>query len=204
LPLFRNLFSPLPFIRGRGIKGDGVLQITKEVGTQGEGYIKTTALDTIEELEVQGEWYKNIVKAISLYKDSLSENEYKKYKLDLLLRIVKRVDGFSAICGECQLFQPEITGLVQYIGNLARIPDKEARKRHFKAVDTFTKHLQKQHKLVTKWQYLSMWSGIGAGIGIAFGAALDNSGIGTAIGTVVGVLIGLAMDAKAKREGRII
>ena len=93
---------------------------------------------------------------------------------------------------------------MQNLGNLARISNKEARKSYFKAVDTFTKHLQKTHKLVTKWQYLSMWSGIGVGIGIIFGAILGDSGIGTAIGTALGVLIGLAMDAKARREGRVI
>jgi hypothetical protein len=114
------------------------------------------------------------------------------------------VDGFSAICRECQLFQPEITGHVQNLGNLARISNKEARKSYFKAIDTFTKHLQKTHKLVTRWQYLSMWSGIGMGIGIIFGAALGDSGIGTAIGTALGVLIGLAMDFRAKQEGRVI
>ena len=162
------------------------------------------ALNTIEELEVQSEWYSRIVKELNLYKASLGESEYKKYKLDLLLRIAKRVDSFSAICGECQLFQPEITGLVQDLGNIVQIPDKTARKRYFKVVDAFTKHLQKQHKLVTKWQYFSMWSGIGMGIGVVVGAAFDNSGIGTAIGTAIGILIGLAMDFKAKREDRII
>jgi hypothetical protein len=120
------------------------------------------------------------------------------------LRIARRVDGFSAICGECQLFQPEITGHVQNLGNLVHIPDKEARKMYFKAVDTLTRHLQKTHKLVNRWQYLSMCSGIGAGIGIVIGAVLGDSGIGTAIGTALGVLIGLALDAKAKREGRVI
>ena len=139
-----------------------------------------------------------------MYKDSLSENEYKKYKLDLLLRIAKRVDSFSTICGECQLSQPEITSLVQDLGNLVQVASKEERRSYFKMIGDITKHLQKRHKLVTKWQYVTMWSGIGLGIGVVLGAILGNSSLGTAIGTVIGLLVGLAMDFKAKREGRII
>ena len=71
-------------------------------------------------------------------------------------------------------------------------------------IGDITKHLQKQHKLVTKWQYVTMWSGLGLGIGVALGAILGNSSLGTAIGTVIGLLVGLAMDFKAKREGRVI
>ncbi|GAI67229.1 unnamed protein product, partial [marine sediment metagenome] len=43
-----------------------------------------------------------IVKEINSYKDRLSQKEQKKYKLDLLLRLAKRVDDFSTLCGECQ------------------------------------------------------------------------------------------------------
>ena len=60
-------------------------------------------------MEAHSDWYNRIVKEISLHKDTLSKKDYKKYKLDLLLRIVKRVDGFFSYCGECQTFQQEIT-----------------------------------------------------------------------------------------------
>jgi len=155
-------------------------------------------------MEVHSEWYDKIVKEISLHKDTLSKKDYKKYKLDLLLRVAKRVDNFSALCGECQMSQPEITSLTQGLGNLLQMPSKEERKSYFKTINNIIKHLQKQHKLVTKGQYMGIGVAIGAGVGVALGAALDNPGIGPALGTALGVAIGIAMDAKAKKEDRVI
>ena len=113
-------------------------------------------------MEVHSDWYSRIVKEIGSYQDTLSKKEFKKYKLDLLLRIAGRVDSFSTICGECQLFQPEITSRVQGLGNLVQMPTKEERKSYFKMIGDITKHLQKQHKLVTKGQYIRIGLAIGA------------------------------------------
>jgi len=155
-------------------------------------------------MEANSYWYDRIAREISPHRDTLSKKEYKKYKLDLLLRVARRVDDFSAACGECQLFQPEITRLIQDLGNLLQMPDKERRKSHLKTINGIVKHLQKQHQLVTEGQYIGIGLAIGVGIGTVLGAALDNTGVGTAIGTVIGLAIGRAMDAKAKREGRVI
>ena len=155
-------------------------------------------------MEAHSNWYERTVKEISLHKDSLSKKDAKKYKLDLLLRIARRVDDFSATCGECQTFKQEITVLTGALGNLIQIPNKENRKSYLKQIKSLVKHLQKEHKLVTEGQYMAMWSGIGPALGIAFGAALDNIGIGVAIGVVIGLAIGRYMDNKAKKEGRVI
>jgi len=122
----------------------------------------------------------------------------------LLLRITKRVDGFSTTCGECQTFKQEITVLTGELGNLIQMPNKENRKSYLKTINNLVKHLKKQHKLVTEGQYMGMWSGIGPALGIAIGATLDNSGIGVAIGVVIGLAIGRYLDNKAKKEGRVI
>ena len=158
-------------------------------------------------MEAHSEWYNRIDKEINLHKDSLSKKDAKKYKLDLLLRVAKRVDDFSSYCGECQLFQPEITKLTQDLGYIVQMPkqtSKQARKSYLKTINTIIKHLQKTHKLVTEGQRVGMWIGIGVGIGTAIGAALDNPGIGTAIGVAIGVAIGRYMDTKAKEEGKVI
>jgi hypothetical protein len=115
-----------------------------------------------------------------------------------------RVDGFSAICGECETYKEEILNLVQGIGNMAQLPDKETSKNYFSKIDEITKHLRKQHKLVAKGYYVGLWSGIGLAIGTVIGMVIGNSGIGTAIGTIIGLAVGLTLDAKAKREDRIL
>ena len=158
-------------------------------------------------MEAHSNWHNRIAKEISLRKDSLSKKDAKKYKLDLLLRVARRLDDFSSYCGECQLFQPEITKITQALGYIVQVPkqtSKEERKSYSKTINTIIKHLQKQHKLVAEGRNIGIWIGIGMGIGTALGAALDNPGIGTAIGVGIGVAIGRYMDAKAKQEGRVI
>ena len=155
-------------------------------------------------MEFRSNWYDNIAKEINLYQDSLDKKTYKKYKLDLLLRLAKRVADFSTECGKCQMFQQEIATLTKELSYLLQMPNKETRKRYFKTIGNITKHLKKQHKLVTKGQYIGICMAIGAGIGTALGAALDNAGIGPAIGTAIGLAIGKYMDKKAEKEGRTI
>ena len=154
-------------------------------------------------MEVHSKWYDGIAKEINLHKDILSQKDQKKYKLDLLLRVAKKVDSFSSSCGQCQVFQPDITQLTQDLGYLAQWP-KEKRKSYFKTISNIVKHLQKQHKLVTEGHYIGIGMAIGVGIGTAIGAVLDNPGAGTGIGTAIGLAIGAYLDKKAKKEGRVI
>ena len=159
-------------------------------------------------MEAHSDWYNDIDRRINTHKDVLSQKEQKKYKLDLLLRVAKRVADFSSQCGKCQMFQPEITRLTEDLAVLLQMPkerqNKEQRKNFFKTINNIIKHLQKQHKLVTEGQYMGMWTAVGSGIGVAIGAGLDNTGIGVAIGVAVGLAIGSYLDKKAKKEGRII
>ena len=159
-------------------------------------------------METGSQWYNRIVKEISQYQYSLNQKEAKKYKLDLLLRIAKRVDDFSHTCGECQMFQQEITRLTQELSLLVQMPSKEGIKSHTKAINGMVGHLKKVHKLVDKGYYLGIGIGIGmaigAGLGAAFEKAVGNPGIGTAIGIALGVAIGRYLDKKAEREGRVI
>ena len=154
-------------------------------------------------MEVQSDWYNRIAKEISLYKDSLSKKDYKKYKLDLLLRVAKRVAGFSSECGECQLFQPEIANLSKELSDLVQM-SKEKRKSYFKMINKIIKHLQKQHKLIAEGQNLGIWIAIGVALGVALGVSLDNIGVGIAIGVAIGVAVGAYLDAKARKEGKVI
>ena len=154
-------------------------------------------------MEAHSDWYDKIGREINLHKDTLSKKDYKKYKLDLLLRVAKRVDSFSSECGECQLFQQEITSLTQELQNLF-LMSKEQRKSHSKKINKIIKHLQKSHKLVTEGQNIGIWIAIGAGIGVAIGAGLDNVGTGIPIGIGISVAIGAYLDNKAKKEGKVI
>ena len=159
-------------------------------------------------MDSESRWHRNIESQIHSYQDMRGEKEAKKLKLDSLLKIAGRVDRFSETCGECQLLQQEVKNLVGELGNLSQFPGREARRQYNRSVDGFMKHLQKQHKLVRKGYYLSIWSGIGFGVGAGVGAALEQFGLNAGIGTFLGILLGLAvgwyLDRKAKQEDRVI
>ena len=149
-------------------------------------------------------WYDGIKKQIELLKDTLNERDYKKYKLRLLLCVAERLVQFSPECGQCQLLRQDVTTLVQDVGNLVQMTDREKRKTYFKSVKRIVGHLQKQHRLVTEGYYMGIGMVIGTGIGVALGAAMDTVGSGIPIGIGIGMAIGAALDIKAKKEGRVI
>lgn len=163
---------------------------------------------TLNSMEVGSQWYNRIATEISQYKITLGKDGAKKYKLDLLLRVARRVDDFSQTCSECETYKQEITSLVQELSMLVQMPSRPGLKNHTTAVNKMVEHLKKVHKLVAKGQYLGMGIGfgmaVGAGIGAALGSVFDNSGAGTGIGVALGVIIGLYLDRKAEREGKTI
>jgi hypothetical protein len=122
----------------------------------------------------------------------------------LLLCVAERVAEFSPQCGQCQLFQQDISTLTQDIGNLIQVASKDRRKAHIKKINGIVNHLQKQHKLVTEGYYLGIGMSIGSAIGVALGTAMPNIGMGIPIGIGVGIAIGAGLDAKVKKEGRIL
>lgn len=74
------------------------------------------------------------------------------------------------------------------------------------------KKVEKDHKIVPKNYYRSIWmllgmTGFGLPLGVAFGLSLGNLGLlgaGLPIGMVFGIAIGTSMDNKAFNEGRQI
>src|SRR4030042_4615528 len=152
----------------------------------------------------KNDWLDGIKNQINLLKGTLSERAYKKYKLRLLLCIAARVAQFYDECGICQLFQQGISALIQDTGDLVQFADKERQKSYFKSMDKIINHLQKQHKLVPEGYYMVMGIAIGTGFGVALGTALQQVGAGIPIGVGAGIAIGAALDAKAKKEGRIL
>lgn len=159
-------------------------------------------------MEVGSQWYNRIASDISGYQLTLGQKNARKYRLDQLLRIARRIDDFSGICAECQGYQQEISRMVKDLGMMVQMPDNEAVKKYFQTIDELTGHLKNVHRLVDKGHYTGMGIGIGmavgAVIGSVLGAALDNPGIGTGIGAALGLAIGAFLDKKARDEGKVI
>lgn len=150
------------------------------------------------------DWYDGIAKQIDELKSTIPEKDYKKFKLNLLLCVAQRVAEFSPGCGQCMLYQQDVTTVTRDLPNLIQINDKQGRKSYHKTLNGIVGHLQKQHRLVTEGYYAGMGLAIGSGLGVAIGAAMKNVGSGIPIGVGFGLVIGAALDAKAKKEGRIL
>ena len=154
-------------------------------------------------METDNNRHNDITKEIGECKEKFSKKDYKKLKLGLLLRAAKGVDGFSADCSECKDFQGEITKLVEGLSDLAE-PSEERCKTHLGVIKTIIKHLQKDHKLIGELEYTALGISMGLVFGVAISAAFGNVAIGIPIGMCVGLAVGSYMDAKAKKDGKVI
>jgi hypothetical protein len=148
-------------------------------------------------------WFEDTEKMLDSAQASLTPKMAKKLKLDLLRRVARRLAEFSDECGQCQVFQQDVTRLVQEIGNLP-LMTKESRRAYSKKIKLIVRHLQHHHKLIPDGHYLGIGLAIGSGIGVALGVALGTAGAGMPIGFGVGFAIGKWLDTKAKNEGRVI
>ena len=72
-------------------------------------------------------WFSRVATEIEQHRYALSQKDYKRYKLDLLLRVARRVDDFSQTCGECQSHRDEITRLLQELGLLFQLPAQDSK-----------------------------------------------------------------------------
>ena len=80
-----------------------------------------------------------------------------------------------------------------------------------KALYKFETFLKKTFSLTTKDHYTTLGTALGMSFGIAFGLTLLSSlersmgiTIGLCAGMILGMVVGKSMDAKAKRESRVL
>jgi len=149
------------------------------------------------------DWLEETNEKISKHKKSFTKAESRKYRLDFLKRVAKRVDEFSSMCGECYQYKGEITNLLNNLEGLIHLSPM-ATKDYRNKIKKIVEHLRKKHKLIPAGTYTAIGNGLGVALGASLGTAMDNIGAGIGIGAGVGVAIGAALEAKAKKDGKII
>ena len=154
-------------------------------------------------MQEQNGWFDNITIEIDRQKQKFSPREYKVYKFDLLIRISKRLNDYFPDCIDCQNMKREMEIIICSLDNLIR-SSREEQKNYFNAVDNIVKHLKEKHKLISEGQNLALWLPLGIAIGLPLGIPMGNIALGIPIGLAIGTAIGVSLDAKAKREGRVI
>ena len=78
-------------------------------------------------------------------------------------------------------------------------------KKYFKKkLSQFIKYLKENLSLISEGYYSALGTSLGLSFGVAFGAAFDSISNGLIFGMLFGLIAGRAMDAKAKKEGRVL
>jgi hypothetical protein len=151
---------------------------------------------------MQSEWYKATSLNIDALRQQLLPREVKEYQLDKLQGIARRVDEFASVDPVCQGYRQEIDRMVAELPG-APLPN-DRNKVYMWNVGAMINHLKKAHKLVNEGEYLGMGLVIGLILGGVVGLFIGTTPVATGVGIVVGLVIGMALDARVKKEGRVI
>lgn len=110
------------------------------------------------------------------------------------------------------LSESEILSIEKELDALDLKASVENNKKYFgKALRQFKKYLKDTFFLIPKGHYTNLGIGLGASFGILFGivilSGLERSlgiSLGIGFGMLFGLVIGQSMDAKAKKEGKVL
>jgi hypothetical protein len=167
-------------------------------------------------MEVFDDWQEAISKRISELKDQLSPLGQRRYKLSLLIRVTRRVAGFSTDCEECRRLKSQITGLSEDLICSPQMTPEEYG-NYLTTIKSITKHLKRKHRLVDEKQYIKRFVSIGAAFGLSLvmsGLVLINFGITVLVLSITlpalvirvtfGYAVGYLLDKRARKQGRVI
>ncbi|MGA3094226.1 MAG: hypothetical protein ABSD79_02425 [Dehalococcoidales bacterium] len=150
------------------------------------------------------EWYRTIETGVESLKARIGAPDARDYHLDRFLKMAGRVDEFAPTCPKCRLFQPEIDKMLRDLAANAPQILKEQKRTFLGGMEAILSHLQKIHGLISEGQNVGLWLAIGTALGLALGAGFRNPALGIPIGVALGLVIGVILDARAKKEGRVI
>lgn len=154
---------------------------------------------------MDNQFYGKLMEELAEFKANIDDKLAKKLDLELLERMIKRINSFSQECDECNR---KLSKLERHINELRRRNgqlSKEDFKQHNIIVNNVKEHMQKAHNLVAEGYYMSVYMSLGMSMGLLFGMLLfDNTVLGLPIGMSLGIAIGSGLDADAKKKGRVL
>jgi hypothetical protein len=133
----------------------------------------------------------------------LSLKYRKRLRLDMVVRVARRLDTLSLGCGACP---GRLTSLDRMLDSLDNFNNWQLAdwKAYYRSLDGVIKHLKGAHRLAEEGEHMGLWLVIGAGVGTALGAAFDGIALGVALGISGGIALGAMLDAVAHKQGRVI
>ena len=140
---------------------------------------------------------------VEALKPDISLKNQKRLRLNMVLRVARRLDSSSLGCESCVGHLPAMNKLVESISELDKwqLPEWKA---YYQRLDAVIKHLKTAHHLAEEGEHLAMWTAIGLAIGAGVGTAFGSVVLGVIFGLAVGVAVGGMLDAIAHKQGRVI
>ena len=161
----------------------------------------------------------NINEASKFFKNLVTETEVKSE--------VKVYEKFIAILSQLEnkdLSEEQIRSIEDKLDTIDFEVNREDRKKYYnKKLAEFSNYLKKEFSLISDAYYMTMGMSIGMSLGMSLGmtfgvvfGSISGSDSGTSngliygmifgmtIGMAIGLGIGVSMDAKAKKEGKVL
>ena len=149
------------------------------------------------------QWQNHMIASIEEKTADIPGNKKAFLDGDLLKRLINKVPALVKSESELEAFQNRIEGILEDMPENSGFKLREIQP-YRNRINSLKMYLKGKYQLVTKGYYVSIFLPIGIALGMPFGVLLDNIALGQAFGLPVGLMIGALLDARAKKEGRII
>ena len=155
-------------------------------------------------------WYRKLTQTVEEHRSDFTEKQIRKFSVDFMMRIARRVKDYSDSCETCRGFQHTLTRLEE---EFQELPDSKAQRQYqAKQLRAIAEHFVRAHRLAPPRYFLMQYLryGLIGGLltGIVLGFLVFGDGtyipIGVAVGLALGGLYGSTEDAKVKNEHRLI
>jgi len=126
----------------------------------------------------------------------LSPKEIKKKKLDLLQRLIERVDQYENSCSVCSNYDTVIDSIMD------KLEDNDSSYIH--DINIIRVHMIRTHKLLEEGYNIAIFLILGVLVGVITGLISNNYSMFLALGIASGVAIGTIVENKAKKDNKIL
>ena len=155
-------------------------------------------------------WYRQLIRDIEEHRLDFTDKQLRAYQVDLMLRLALRIKETSDTCETCRSFQSALSRLEE---DLPELPGSRAQCHHqAQQLRLVTEHFVKAHRLAPAQYYTRLYANYGFVTGLLFGIAVGllvwGNGlylpVASVAGLILGVVYGSSVDARVKREKRLI